>query len=93
MSFSNGLGELGLGEMGGHRKKHVCVILEMCARMLSSLPRWCYLGLYSAVAFALLDVNLLSLDPFRKMFKRQKHHFEVQIAAKYFTDVELSRMS
>jgi len=30
-------------------------------------------------------MNLLSLDPFRKMFKRQKHHFVVKVAAENFT--------
>jgi len=33
---------------------------------------------------SITEMNLWSLDPFRKMFIRQKHHLEAQVAAKKF---------
>ena len=40
---------------------------------------------FSTVAWLPIEIKQWSLDPFRKMFKRQKHYLGVQLTYKNFT--------
>jgi len=49
---------------------------------------------FSTGAYIHTEMITASLDPFRKMFTRQKHHFQTQLASKNFAgDVLLAVVS
>ena len=50
----------------------------------------CQKGLSDISSYIHTEMIPSSLDPFRKMFKRQKHHFQTQLASKNFTEDVLS---